>query len=323
MSQSRVRPVVACVLCVVLLSSLGTAAGGLGHVESAPTTTDSATDSEPTYRLGARAASGGTTPLAAGETAGFDVEAATTAGVAGTVIDPAAQSASQSPQRVGSVVSTGLDSGLAALGPIELGHGDASPRLEPPTSTPTHDSPLGPTGLVALAGYSRYDDSDPLDHTLRARIYDAVQESPGVYPAALETGLDASRSTLRHHLRVLVEEGLVAERDADGRRRYVAVEATAAERALATVDDGSTAAEIVEQLATDGSATVSDLATRLDCSPGTVSYHLDRLEDAAVVERERDGQAVTNRLRPAVEPAVTQPAAATTDPESVAGVGDD
>jgi DNA-binding transcriptional ArsR family regulator len=264
------------------------------------------------------------TPLAAGETAGFGVEAAaTTAAIAETTPAPAAQSASQPPQRVGSVVLTGLESGLTTLEPLELGHGDASSRLEPRTSSPVHDSPLGPAGLVALAGYSRYDDSDPLDHTLRARIYEVVQASPGIYPAALETRLDASRSTLRHHLRVLVEEGLVAEQDVDGRRRYVAAESTAAERALAVVDDGSTAAEIVELLATGGSATVSDIASRLDCSPGTVSYHLDRLEDAAVVERERDGQVVTNRLRPVVESAVTPLTAATTDPESVAGVGDD
>jgi DNA-binding transcriptional ArsR family regulator len=194
---------------------------------------------------------------------------------------------------------------------------DTVPRLEERNGG-AGDGPLVPPGLVALVGYSRHD-SDPLEHDVRARVYDLVRESPGTYPAAIVDRLGVSRSTVRYHLRVLEDEDLVSEQAVDGRRRYVAAEATAAERTLAAVDDGSTAGAVVEALARDGPATVSELAERLDRSPGTVTHHLNRLEDAGVVDRERDGQAVQNRLAVDVGPldpaasAASEPFAATTD----------
>jgi DNA-binding transcriptional ArsR family regulator len=206
----------------------------------------------------------------------------------------------------------GLDGTL--LQPVD----DRVSRLETGHAGGNDVGPLGPTGLVALAGYSRHDDSDPLDNDVRARIHDAVVAAPGIYPAALVDRLDVPRSTVRYHLRVLAEEGLVSERDVDGQRRYVSSEASAAERTLAVVDEGTTPARIVDYLGDAGPATVGDLADHLDCSPGTVSYHLDRLEADGVVDRERDGRAVRNRLSPTVRSLIESTQAAASDPFAAA-----
>lgn len=288
MSQSRYRPVVACIVGLVLLTSAGAVVAG----------PDQPTPVEPT------ADAAGTDPVTP------DVD---------MTIDqrPAPESAAID-------ATAPLDAGSVgqSLSDVDVGSLDAADesltRADLQTESGLEDGPLGPSGLLALAGYSRLAGDDPLDDPVRSRLYETVKSSPGIYPAALVDRLDTPRSTLRYHLRVLEDEGLVTVRSVDGKRRYVTADATAAERALSVVDEGTTAAHIVERLARDGSATVSELAARLDRSPGTVTYHLNRLEDAAVVERERDGQAVQNRLAPGVDPVVASVDTATPDPFRVA-----
>ncbi|WP_136591941.1 winged helix-turn-helix transcriptional regulator [Salinigranum halophilum] len=183
------------------------------------------------------------------------------------------------------------------------------------------DTLRGPSGLVVLAGYSRLDETDPLSHPLRAELYEAVAQSPGTYPTALTDRLDTPRSTLRYHLRVLEDADLVSPTAVDGRRRYVTTEAGAAERALVAVDEGTTAGALVEHLGREGTATVGDLADGVDRTTATVSYHLERLEEAGVVERTRDGQAVRNRLTNEVTPLVTSVVAS--DPGGYGAATDD
>lgn len=51
-----------------------------------------------------------------------------------------------------------------------------------------------------------------------------------------------------------------------------------------------------EDTTDEGPDSVSDLAERLDRDPSTVTHHLDRLAEDGIVERERDGRAVVNKL---------------------------
>jgi len=66
--------------------------------------------------------------------------------------------------------------------------------------------------MVVPLRYSRYDDSDPLDHEDRVRVFDTVNESPGIYLTALSEQTDVTVSTLRHHVRVLEADGLVVRK---------------------------------------------------------------------------------------------------------------
>jgi DNA-binding transcriptional ArsR family regulator len=325
MLQSRLQLFVACVLCLVVVTSLSVTA--IGPDSPAPVDpsvnrlddVDRRPGVDPGHGLVAPDGSPYHEPLATGAAVELSSSTPNRDGVVG--LEPTG-SLPSFPPTVGQSVTTGAATvstppiaGTATtpfVGGIELVHqqgiDEAISRLTLPIDA--DDNPIGPPGLVALVGYSRHD-SDPLDHAVRSRIYETIQASPGIYPAALADQLDTPRSTLRYHLRILETDSLVTTREIDGKRRYVATEATAAERALAVVDEGTTAASIVEALAREGPATVSELAAGVDRSPGTVSYHLDRLEDAAVVERERDGQAVQNRLATEVSPLIASVSAST------------
>ncbi len=210
----------------------------------------------------------------------------------------------------GEAPGPGPDGGLA-LGVGAVTAAAASRQL---TSTPTAMVGLGTTlasvaptasrwgpldrllRAVAPFRYSRYDDSDPLDHEARGAVFDLVQQSPGTYLSEVSETADLPLSTVRHHARILEAEDLVTAVKVRGKRRlYPAytedVEVTAA------MNDDATAA-VLEALARLGAASVSDLAAEVGRDPSTVSHHLQRLEGDGVVVRERDGRAVVTRLSP-------------------------
>lgn len=164
-------------------------------------------------------------------------------------------------------------------------------------------------GAVAYR-YSRFDDSDPLAYDRREAIHETADDRPGIHLAALAERTGMPFSSLGHHARVLEREGLVTTEKHGGRRRVypVDVEQPALRAALA---EGATAG-ILDALRTSGPVRVAELARAVERDPSTVSHHLGRLAEDGLVERERDGRAVTvrlaDRVRAALRPWATGPA---------------
>jgi DNA-binding transcriptional ArsR family regulator len=148
-----------------------------------------------------------------------------------------------------------------------------------------------------LFRYSQRDDSDPLDHEGRAALYEAIEESPGAYLSAVCESAEVPVSTARHHLDVLEAEGLVTAAKVRGKRRFYPDHAAAGAELVAALEDEGTA-PVLHALARLGDSHGGRLADELDRDPSTVSHHLSRLEDAGLVEREREGRAIVNRLAP-------------------------
>jgi DNA-binding transcriptional ArsR family regulator len=152
--------------------------------------------------------------------------------------------------------------------------------------------------------YSRYDDSDPLEHEARERVYDIVNETPGSYLSEVSQEADLPLSTTRHHIKVLEREDLVTGAKLHGKRRFYPAYAEGIELSAALNDEST--ASIIRAIARVGAASVSDLADELGRDPSTISHHLQRLDDDGVITRERDGRAVVNKLsteaRTALEP---------------------
>ncbi|MEF8904894.1 MAG: helix-turn-helix domain-containing protein, partial [Haloarculaceae archaeon] len=151
--------------------------------------------------------------------------------------------------------------------------------------------------VVATAGYLKHAGEDPLAHETRAALYEHLETHPGTYLTAFEedSPIEAGRGTIRYHLGILEREGLVTSERRGGKRRYYPIGMDP--DALSIAMESPTPAAILESLA-DSERTVSDLADRVDRDPSTVSYHLERLADDGLVERQRDGEAVINRLTP-------------------------
>ncbi|WP_332897857.1 winged helix-turn-helix transcriptional regulator [Haladaptatus sp. CMSO5] len=152
------------------------------------------------------------------------------------------------------------------------------------------------TRIIAPFRYSRFDDSDPLEHEGRDAVYSAISESPGIYLSAVADRADVPLSTARHHLRVLEDEKLISGVKIRGKRRFYAAHTESHELAAALNDEATAA--VLDALSRLGPSSVSALAADLGRDPSTVTHHLQRLEADDIVVREREGRAVVTRLSP-------------------------
>ncbi|WP_336360711.1 winged helix-turn-helix transcriptional regulator [Haladaptatus sp. ZSTT2] len=152
------------------------------------------------------------------------------------------------------------------------------------------------TRIIAPFRYSRFDDSDPLEHEGRDAVYSAISESPGIYLSAVADRADVPLSTARHHLRVLEDEQLISGAKIRGKRRFYAAHTEGHELAAALNDEATAA--VLDALSRLGPSSVSALAADLGRDPSTVTHHLQRLEADDIVVREREGRAVVTRLSP-------------------------
>jgi DNA-binding transcriptional ArsR family regulator len=170
-----------------------------------------------------------------------------------------------------------------------------SVSLEPIRGTVRARMPsLSPRRWIPFPGYSRYDDSDPLEHDTRRAIYDYVTENPGAPREQVSAATGTPTSTVRYHRRILEEEGLLDSEQRMGERRLYPE--TARDRALAAALNDDAARIVIEAVRRHEPASTSEVADAVDRAPSTTSRHLSRLEDAELIVRERDGMAVRARL---------------------------
>lgn len=145
-----------------------------------------------------------------------------------------------------------------------------------------------PPVAVLLFGYARSVDRDPLDHDVRERVYDQVRSTPGAHIAAIADESDVPRSTVRYHLRVLEDAELIEGATVRGRHRYVPI-GHDLQRAAALHDAPTRA--VLEAVARFEPVGLTGLADEVRRAPSTVSHHLDVLEEAGLLTRERqDGR---------------------------------
>ncbi len=157
---------------------------------------------------------------------------------------------------------------------------------------------LAPHGLAFLIGYSRADNSDPLDNDVRAEVYHQIRHTPGVYVQELADRTGFARSTVRYHLRVLTREHLVTREKVHGRVRYFPIGTDEPKLSAALSNEAtSTILFAVEEFEP---VTVSSVAEEVDRAPSTVSYHLSRLAEDGLVDRVRNGDSVLTSLTPEV-----------------------
>jgi DNA-binding transcriptional ArsR family regulator len=150
---------------------------------------------------------------------------------------------------------------------------------------------------------------------VRADICRYVIAHPGAHFRDIQRGMHLSPGQAMHHLRKLLDSGLLVERRISRYTHYFPSTVPAAMRnALGAVRHPSRRA-LVEAVHVRGAASMAELACELPCAPSTLHHHLKVLTEAGVL--------VPTGSRPArfvVGPGVILPASIAALPKAVPAV---
>jgi len=146
---------------------------------------------------------------------------------------------------------------------------------------------------VSFPLYSRLDREDLLDQPTRRAVYEVLDETEGRSLDELAEAADCSPSTARYHLQRLEDGGLVASAGIQAGHRWFATGSLSPEQMerRAALEVGNSQ-EVYDQLVDDPGASLSEVADAIGSSPPAVHQIVERLEEADLVEKHRDGRQV-------------------------------
>lgn len=159
---------------------------------------------------------------------------------------------------------------------------------------------IGGTGLtlagigifLAIGGLKHVDEQNVLEHPLRKSIMETVTGTPGVHLRELATRHDTAVTNTQWHLRKLEQAGLVRTQKVGGRRLYYPTKggvATKEEAVFHAATLNPNAELIFSFVSKHIGCDMKKLAEALELNPGTVRWHLRRLETAGLLKTEAHG----------------------------------
>jgi len=136
---------------------------------------------------------------------------------------------------------------------------------------------------------------------VRRQVREHVRANPGVHFNKLARTLDIATGQAQYHLRRLVRRDEVVVERIRGRTHYFDPEYDAWERRVLALYRRETAREIITLLLDEGELSATVIAERLDLARSTVSWHIDTLVDAGIIDRSygERGQVEVTLARPA------------------------
>jgi len=152
----------------------------------------------------------------------------------------------------------------------------------------------GAGSLAKLTGDAQAGDGDAgaRDSEARDAIAGYLATTPGAHFSKVRDDLQLGTGETQHHLRTLVEDGVVeSRRDGDYRRFFPAGHFDEFEQVALGYLRRSTPRGMLVELLRDPDATGGDLAGTLDVSRPTISKYAGQLESAGLLSR-TDGYAV-------------------------------
>lgn len=126
---------------------------------------------------------------------------------------------------------------------------------------------------------------------VRRRVREHVRGNPGVHFNALARNLDLATGQAQYHLRRLGRNDEVVAERIRGRTHYFDPAYAAWERRTLALYRRETARKLITLLLDEGRLPAATLADRLGLARSTVSWHLDSLADAGLVDGGRYGVA--------------------------------
>lgn len=145
---------------------------------------------------------------------------------------------------------------------------------------------------LGIGLYNRIGRDDALDNDTRQRILDLVREDPGIHFNELRDRLDLGGGALGHHLETLTDNGFLVVEDHEGYKCYFESGQVDPEvQAVAHRLRSEGARQVLKALESRPGSSLSALAEAADLSKSGAHYHLERLADADLVDRSRNGRA--------------------------------
>ena len=148
----------------------------------------------------------------------------------------------------------------------------------------------------------------------RARIADAVAAAPGIHFSELVRSLDLAPGQVQYHVTRLRRRGDLEEEHLYGRTHYYPPDVDEWERCALALLRRETARDVMAYLLAEGPSKPGAVADELSVARSTLEYHVGRLEERGLVEKERDARnrvtlhasrpSETVRLLATVEPTV-------------------
>jgi predicted transcriptional regulator len=162
---------------------------------------------------------------------------------------------------------------------------------------------IGGTGLtlaglglfLAIGGLKHVDEQNVLEHPLRNGIMETVSSAPGVHLRELATQHGTAVTNTQWHLRKLEQAGLVRTQKVGGRRLYYPTKggvATKKEAEFNAATLNPNAEKIFAFVSKHIGCDLKKMAEALQLNPGTVRWHVRRLETAGLLKTESHGSQV-------------------------------
>jgi predicted transcriptional regulator len=135
----------------------------------------------------------------------------------------------------------------------------------------------------------------------RERVASLVREEPGIHFSDLRRSLDIAPGQAQYHLRRLVGDGTLVEDALYGQTHYYPPSFDEWERSALALLRRETSGDVVACLLDDGPLRPEAVAERVGIASSTLSWHVGRLADAGVIERDEavDGEMTLRLTRPA------------------------
>ena len=142
-----------------------------------------------------------------------------------------------------------------------------------------------------IVGASLHSNStqQPLDQPTRLEIYSFIKNNPGVHFRGICNGLGLSVGVLQYHLSVLEKAGLITVYSDGQNKRYFNNAYTQTDMKLISLVRHETAAKILTILAQNGSAFHKEIARSLGVSSQALSWQINQLEKAGLLNAEKTG----------------------------------
>lgn len=163
----------------------------------------------------------------------------------------------------------------------------------------------GPAFSLALyvVFLAKRDDLLALD--TRRRIYEVVQEYPGLHLRELARRVDMNPNHAKYHLQYLEKHGLISSRKEGGYWTFFPREegslgmreaVDARKKEVLAMLRRPVPLHVTLVLLDRDEASLSELGQAVDASPSTLHYHMGKMEKAGLVESRRDGRERLFRL---------------------------